>query len=71
MERAVAQEIDTMPPVVSARLDWLRALRSYFAVILAGNLAWEILHLPLYAIWTTQASASRRLPCSTARAAMC
>ena len=32
---------------------WLRALRMYVAVIALGNLAWEILHLPLYTIWTT------------------
>ena len=33
--------------------DWLRAFRIYFGVIAIGNLAWEILHLPLYTIWTT------------------
>lgn len=33
-------------------INWLRVLRTYFAVILIGNLAWEILHLPLYTIWT-------------------
>ena len=32
---------------------WLRALRMYVALIALGNLAWEILHLPLYTIWTT------------------
>lgn len=32
--------------------DWLRVLRTYFAVILIGNLAWEIIHLPLYTIST-------------------
>jgi hypothetical protein len=32
---------------------WLQGLRRYFVVILAGNLAWEILHLPLYTIWQT------------------
>lgn len=32
---------------------WLRGLRIYLAVILAGNLIWEILHLPLYTIWQT------------------
>jgi hypothetical protein len=30
---------------------WLSGLRVYFGVILAGNLLWEILHLPLYTIW--------------------
>ena len=35
------------------RADWLRALRIYLAVIVAGNLVWEILHLPLYTIWTS------------------
>ena len=32
---------------------WLRGLRIYLAVILAGNLVWEVLHLPLYTIWQT------------------
>ena len=34
------------------RPDWLRALRIYFVAIITGNLAWEVLHLPLYTIWT-------------------
>lgn len=33
--------------------DWLQALRTYFAVVAVGNLTWEALHLPLYALWTT------------------
>lgn len=33
--------------------DWLGALRVYFAMIAIGNLAWEVLQLPLYTIWTT------------------
>jgi hypothetical protein len=36
-----------------ASLPWLRALRTYFAGVALGNLAWESLHLPLYTIWTT------------------
>ena len=32
---------------------WLRGLRTYLGVILAGNLLWESLHLPLYTIWRT------------------
>ncbi len=32
---------------------WLSGLRRYFGVVLVGNLAWEILHLPLYTIWLT------------------
>jgi hypothetical protein len=32
---------------------WLRALRIYLGVIIAANLTWEFLHLPLYTIWTT------------------
>ena len=32
---------------------WLSGLRAYLGLILAGNLIWEILHLPLYTIWTT------------------
>jgi len=38
---------------VAVAPDWLPALRTYFAAILAGNLTWEFLHLPLYTIWTT------------------
>jgi hypothetical protein len=34
-------------------LDWLRPLRVYFGIVLVGNLIWEVLHLPLYAIWRT------------------
>ena len=36
-----------------ARPAWLPALRLYLAVILAGNLLWEVLHLPLYTIGQT------------------
>ena len=32
---------------------WLRFLRIYLSATLAGNVTWEILHLPLYTIWTT------------------
>ncbi len=32
---------------------WLPALRRYFAVILLGNLLWEVAHLPLYTLWAT------------------
>lgn len=32
---------------------WLKALRVYLGVMLAANLIWEALHLPLYTIWTT------------------
>lgn len=32
---------------------WLPVLRRYFAVILLGNLAWEVAHLPLYTLWAT------------------
>jgi hypothetical protein len=31
---------------------WLLGLRVYLGVAFIGNLAWEILHLPLYTIWT-------------------
>lgn len=30
---------------------WLRVVRTYFAVIGAGNLLWEIAQFPLYMIW--------------------
>jgi hypothetical protein len=38
------------PPISN---NWLRGLRLYLSVILLGNLAWEILQLPLYTIWST------------------
>jgi hypothetical protein len=31
---------------------WLLGLRVYLGVVLVGNLVWEVLHLPLYSIWT-------------------
>jgi hypothetical protein len=36
-----------------AASNWLQALRTYFAVVAVGSLTWEVLHLPLYTIWTT------------------
>ncbi|MGD9806809.1 MAG: hypothetical protein AB7U78_25805 [Hyphomicrobiaceae bacterium] len=39
-------------PFLSARVDWLSAIKAYFAVALMANLSWEILQLPLYTIWT-------------------
>jgi hypothetical protein len=38
-------------------VDWPRSLRAYLAVIAAGDLAWEALHVPLY----TWGRARRRL----------
>lgn len=35
----------------SVRSAWLVALRRYLLAILAGNLVWEMAHLPLYTIW--------------------
>ena len=32
---------------------WLPMLRRYFAVVLLGNLVWEVGHLPLYTLWIT------------------
>jgi hypothetical protein len=31
---------------------WLSSLRVYLGVVLVGSLVWEVLHLPLYSIWT-------------------
>ena len=33
--------------------NWLLALRRYLGVSLVGHFIWEILHLPLYTLWTT------------------
>jgi hypothetical protein len=41
----------------SPGVDWPRSLRAYLAVIAAGDLAWEALHVPLY----TWGRARRRL----------
>ncbi len=35
------------------RPNWLRGLRTYVGFAAAGNLAWEVIQLPLYTIWTT------------------
>jgi len=34
---------------------WLRGFRAYLSAIAVGNLAWETLQLPLYAVWETGA----------------
>jgi hypothetical protein len=33
--------------------NWAQAFRHYLGVSIAANLVWEILQLPLFAIWTT------------------
>ncbi len=33
-------------------LIWLLGLRVYLGVVFVGSLLWEVLHLPLYTIWT-------------------
>lgn len=40
----------TLPP--------MPALRRYVTVMLAGNLAWEVAHVPLYTLWLTGTPAS-------------
>jgi len=35
-------------------LVWLAGLRVYLGVVFAGSLVWEVLHLPLYTIWTAE-----------------
>jgi hypothetical protein len=46
---------DKVPAFLIAKhtLFWLPGLRVYLAVVFVGSLAWEVLHLPLYSIWTT------------------
>lgn len=34
-------------------MSWLTGLRRYLAVLVAGNLVWEALHMPLYTLWET------------------
>jgi hypothetical protein len=38
---------------------WASALRVYLGAMAIGNLAWEILHLPLYTIWTSGTAGER------------
>jgi hypothetical protein len=33
--------------------NWLTALRTYLGVSVVGHLAWEVIQLPLYTIWST------------------
>ncbi len=40
------------PPTITG-VNWLAALRAYLYVTAIANLTWEMLHLPLYTIWTT------------------
>jgi hypothetical protein len=35
------------------KAQWLPAMRRYFTVILLGNLAWEVVQLPIYTLWQT------------------
>ncbi len=49
MHKVPALVAERQPPA----LVWLLGLRVYLAVILAGDLLWEVLHLPLYALWRT------------------
>jgi hypothetical protein len=35
---------------------WLSGLRVYLGVVLVGSGVWEVLHLPLYTIWTAGTS---------------
>lgn len=49
------------------RADWPKALRLYLGVSVAAHLAWEILQLPLYTLWSTgtlQAKAFAVLHCT-------
>jgi hypothetical protein len=44
-------EIDGARAVGRGTHRWLAALRTYLAVLLVANLAWEFAHMPLYTIW--------------------
>src|SRR5258708_12629712 len=46
---------DKIPALVIAMLPlvWLRGFRVYLGVVFVGSMLWEVLHLPLYTIWTT------------------
>lgn len=37
---------------------WLPALRRYLALSAAGHILWEVLHVPLYTIWTEGTAAT-------------
>ena len=39
--------------VAASGSDWLAALRTYLLASALGHLAWEVVQLPLYTIWST------------------
>lgn len=41
------------PPAERAWSGLFYGVRGYLGLMFAGNLIWEILHLPLYTLWTT------------------
>jgi hypothetical protein len=49
-EAAVDMSHSSRPNILDGP-KWLSALRAYFAAIMLGNVVWESLQLPLYAIW--------------------
>jgi hypothetical protein len=47
-----AKERSTEPQIPGST-NWLAALRTYLVVSVVGHLAWEVIQLPLYTIWST------------------
>ena len=39
--------------IIQSERTWLQTVRCYLGASLAANLAWEILQLPLFTLWTT------------------
>jgi hypothetical protein len=53
--------------------DWLLTIRRYLLTMVLGNLAWEVLQLPLYSLWqsgTTREIAFAVLHCTLGDVAM-
>jgi len=48
--RAKGRLIESQCPGSS---NWLAAMRTYLGVSVVGHLAWEVIQLPLYTIWST------------------
>ncbi|MGB7182157.1 MAG: hypothetical protein WBD34_12390 [Burkholderiaceae bacterium] len=52
MNNSIVGNVQALPPIVGSS-SWLHALSRYLLFVTVANLAWEILQLPLYTIWTS------------------
>lgn len=49
----ITEAVDQGASDHASHAGWLAALRRYLAIVAIGNLAWELLHMPLYTLWET------------------